>query len=213
MRTFLAGTAAVLALLAGTTGVLTALHPDPVPAPVEVRTPVPPPAPDLPAAPAPVVRVAEPTRIEVPALGVDEPLTGRGLKPDGTLDTPDFGAAAWYAPGPRPGEPGGAVVVAHVHGPDGPDVFSEPGHPAPRRRRPRAPARRGRRLRRRRRRGRAEGAPALRPDLAGHGATPAAADHLRRDAHGGRLPRQHRRLRAPGRHRVAALSSGRPVRG
>lgn len=125
MRTFLAGTAAVLALLAGTAGALTALHPHPVPAPVEVRTPAPPPVPDLPAAPAPVVRVGEPTRIEIPALGVDEPLTGRGLNPDGTLDTPDFGAAAWYAPGPRPGEPGGAVVVAHVHGPDGPDLFWE----------------------------------------------------------------------------------------
>lgn len=125
MRTLLARTTAVLALLAGTAGAITALHPAPDPAPAVVRTPAPPPAPALPAAPAPVVRVAEPTRVEVPALGVDEHLSGRGLRSDGTLDTPDFGAAAWYSPGPRPGEPGGAVVVAHLHGPDGPDVFWE----------------------------------------------------------------------------------------
>lgn len=124
MRKLLANSVAVLALLAGTAGAVTALHsPGPGPAPVEVRTITLPAAPDRPAAPVPVVRVGAPTRIEVPAIGVDEPLTGRGLKPDGALDTPAFGAAAWYAPGPRPGEPGGAVVVAHVHGPDGPDVF------------------------------------------------------------------------------------------
>ncbi|TWG90876.1 LPXTG-site transpeptidase (sortase) family protein [Nocardioides sp. J9] len=91
-----------------------------VPAPPALALP---PAPPVPAAPAPPERVTTPTRIEVPAIGVDEPLTGRGLKDDGSLDTPDFGKAAWYSPGPRPGEPGGAVVVAHVHGPDGPDVF------------------------------------------------------------------------------------------
>lgn len=126
MRKLLADSVAVLALLAGTAGAVTALHsPDPAPAPAVVPAPAPLAVPDVPAAPVPVVRVGAPTRIEVPALGVDEPLTGRGLKPDGTLDTPAFGAAAWYAPGPRPGEPGGAVVVAHVHGPDGPDLFWE----------------------------------------------------------------------------------------
>ncbi|WP_205014286.1 sortase domain-bontaining protein [Nocardioides albidus] len=73
--------------------------------------------------PAPTVRVPAPTGIAIPAIGVDEHLEGRGLKADGSFDTPDFGDAGWYRLGPRPGEPGGAVVVAHVHGPDGPDVF------------------------------------------------------------------------------------------
>ena len=67
--------------------------------------------------------IGRPTRLSIPAIGVDEPLEGRGLTSDGALDTPDFGDTAWYSPGPRPGEPGGAVIVAHVHGPDGPDVF------------------------------------------------------------------------------------------
>ena len=55
-----------------------------VPAPVLAL----PPAPPVPAAPAPARRVAAPTRIEVPAIGVDERLTGRGLKADGALDRP-----------------------------------------------------------------------------------------------------------------------------
>lgn len=124
-RTLVTHLATAVGLLALVTGLVLGLHhpePEPagvVPAPVVVL----PPAPPVPAAPAPVQRVAAPTRIEVPAIGVDERLTGRGLKADGSLDTPDFGKAAWYSPGPRPGEPGGAVVVAHVHGPDGPDVF------------------------------------------------------------------------------------------
>lgn len=67
--------------------------------------------------------VGRPTRLTIPAIGVDERLEGRGLTEDGALDTPDYGDAAWYEPGPRPGAPGGAVIVAHVHGPDGPDVF------------------------------------------------------------------------------------------
>lgn len=88
---------------------------------------VPPPAPVGPDAPTPVAapRVTAPTRLEIPAIGVDESLEGRALKADGSFDTPDFGDASWYRLGPRPGEPGGAVVVAHVHGPDGPDVFWE----------------------------------------------------------------------------------------
>lgn len=73
--------------------------------------------------PATPTRVGRPTRLEIPAIGVRESLEARGLKSDGALDTPDFGDAAWFDGGPRPGAPGGAVVVAHVHGPDGPDVF------------------------------------------------------------------------------------------
>ena len=67
--------------------------------------------------------VGRPTRITVPAIGVDEQLGSVGLDAGGAMELPDYGDAAWYEPGPRPGEPGAAVVVAHVHGPDGPDVF------------------------------------------------------------------------------------------
>lgn len=70
------------------------------------------------------VRIGRPTRVVVPAIGVDESLTGLGLAPDGAMEMPAFGAAGWYDEGPRPGAPGAAVVVAHVRGPAGPDVFA-----------------------------------------------------------------------------------------
>lgn len=82
---------------------------------------------------APYARhVGRPTRVAIPAIGVSEPLYGVGLRSDGAMQTPAFGDAGWYDLGPRPGAPGPAVLVAHVHGPDGDDVFArlhelEPG--------------------------------------------------------------------------------------
>ena len=75
-------------------------------------------------------RIAE--RLSIPAIDVSERLHGVGLKADGAMETPDFGDAGWYDLGPRPGAPGPAVLVAHVHGPSGDDVFArlhqlEPG--------------------------------------------------------------------------------------
>jgi sortase (surface protein transpeptidase) len=55
---------------------------------------------------------------------VDERLYGIGLKSDGAMETPAFGDAGWYDLGPRPGAAGPAVIVAHVHGPVGDDVFA-----------------------------------------------------------------------------------------
>ena len=74
-----------------------------------------------------------PERVTIPAIGVDAPLVPVGLKPDGSVQTPDFGDAAWYRPGPRPGDAGPAVLLAHVDSKaNGPDVFNrlhtlEPG--------------------------------------------------------------------------------------
>lgn len=102
---------------------------------IDTGEPVPRPAPffPIPAISPAVADVGEPTRVQIPAIGVDEALTGVGLKADGAMQTPDFGSAGWYDLGPRPGAPGAAVLVAHVHGPDGPDVFYHladlrPGH-------------------------------------------------------------------------------------
>jgi len=65
-----------------------------------------------------------PTRVTIPAIGVDASLVAVGLNPDASMQTPDFGHAAWYQPGPKPGEVGPAVVVAHVDSKaHGPDVF------------------------------------------------------------------------------------------
>jgi sortase (surface protein transpeptidase) len=66
----------------------------------------------------------DPLRVTIPAIGVDAALVPVGLKSDGAVQTPDFGLAAWYSPGPRPGEPGPAVLLAHVDSAaNGPDVF------------------------------------------------------------------------------------------
>jgi len=73
---------------------------------------------------APPAELGAPTRVTIPAIGVDAALVGVGLKPDGAMQTPDFGIAAWYDKGPKPGQPGPAVVLAHVDSKaHGPDVF------------------------------------------------------------------------------------------
>lgn len=66
----------------------------------------------------------EPTRVLVPDIDVDEGLQPVGLLPDGAMETPPFGAVGWYDEGPPPGAVGAAVIVAHVHGPQGDDVFA-----------------------------------------------------------------------------------------
>ncbi len=68
--------------------------------------------------------VGPPTHVSIPAIDVSEDLHGVGLKANGDMETPDFGQAGWYELGPSPGAPGPAVIVAHVHGPAGDDVFA-----------------------------------------------------------------------------------------
>ncbi len=83
---------------------------------------------EIPQSPVPAPRgprwVGAPTRVEIPTIGVDQGLYGVGLKPDGAMATPAFGDIGWYDLGPRPGAAGPAVIVAHVHGPAGDDVFA-----------------------------------------------------------------------------------------
>ena len=95
------------------------------------------PAPPPPAPPPPVssseasfrsVRsyadVAEPVRLRIPALGVDSPLTHLGLAPDRSIEVPsDYNTAGWFDGGPRPGQPGPAVILGHVDSKAGPAVF------------------------------------------------------------------------------------------
>ena len=92
---------------------------DATPTPAKIASAEPPPK--TPSATS--VRVARPTRVMIPAIGVDAKLKAVGLNDDGSMEVPDFGLAGWYDPGPRPGEPGPAVIVAHVDSYKGPDVF------------------------------------------------------------------------------------------
>ena len=86
LLTHLATALAVLAVLAVATALVLGLrHPEPGHEPAAVVPPaVVAPAPPVHVTPAPAQRVAAPTRIEVPAIGVDERLTGRGLKASAT---------------------------------------------------------------------------------------------------------------------------------
>ncbi len=68
--------------------------------------------------------VAEPVRLRIPVAGVDTGLELLGRAADGSIEVPaDFGAAGWFAEGPRPGEDGPAVVLGHVDSRTGPGVF------------------------------------------------------------------------------------------
>ena len=77
-------------------------------------------------------RVARPLRIRIPAIGVDARVVRVGLDGGGALEVPSgWGDAGWYVHGPRPGEPGPAVIVGHVDSASGPAVFYRLGalHP------------------------------------------------------------------------------------
>jgi sortase (surface protein transpeptidase) len=70
--------------------------------------------------------LAAPTRLRIPAIGVDTPLEQLALGPDGALAAPaDFDHAGWYAGGPAPGDPGPAVLAGHVDSTRGPAVFAQ----------------------------------------------------------------------------------------
>ncbi|MBV2154638.1 class F sortase [Kitasatospora sp. SUK 42] len=86
----------------------------PAPAPARATT-----------APKPVAP-SPPTRLLVPAAGVDAPVADLGLNPDGTVQVPtaDRGdEVGWYRNGPTPGETGPAVLIGHYDTVHGPAVF------------------------------------------------------------------------------------------
>ncbi|MET9961675.1 class F sortase [Streptomyces sp. NPDC006326] len=67
-----------------------------------------------------------PTRIRIPSIRVDAPLTGLGLGPDGSLEVPPPARrdlAGWYRDGTTPGAVGTAVILGHVDHASGPAVF------------------------------------------------------------------------------------------
>jgi hypothetical protein len=68
--------------------------------------------------------VALPVRLRIPALRVDSRLQRLDLQPDGTIGVPASPRiAGWYQRGPRPGQPGPAVILGHVDSHTGPGVF------------------------------------------------------------------------------------------
>lgn len=68
--------------------------------------------------------VAAPVRLRIRALGVDGDVRRLGLRADGTIAVPKrTDVAGWFAHGPRPGQPGPAVILGHVDSRTGPGIF------------------------------------------------------------------------------------------
>ncbi len=55
-----------------------------------------------------------PVRLKIPVIGVDSAIEDAYITPDGRMDVPAGSVnVAWYALGPRPGQPGSAVIGGH----------------------------------------------------------------------------------------------------
>jgi sortase (surface protein transpeptidase) len=60
----------------------------------------------------------------IPKIAVSTALVRLGRLPDGSLEVPkEWDRAGWYDEGPRPGQPGPAVILGHVDSTAGPAVF------------------------------------------------------------------------------------------
>ena len=58
-----------------------------------------------------------PMRLEITKIGVNTTVDSVGLLPDGAMDMiKSVDNVAWFAPGPRPGEEGNAVIGGHYNG-------------------------------------------------------------------------------------------------
>ena len=69
-------------------------------------------------------RDLRPSRIRIPALGIDRRPVPLGVLRDGSLEAPRrYLDVGWWKDGPLPGLPGNAVVVGHVDSMTGPAVF------------------------------------------------------------------------------------------
>jgi sortase (surface protein transpeptidase) len=65
-----------------------------------------------------------PVRLRIPKIQLTTSLEPLGRAPDATVEVPSRpDLAGWYAPGPRPGDPGSAVIVGHVDYQHAPAVF------------------------------------------------------------------------------------------
>jgi hypothetical protein len=73
--------------------------------------------------PLPVSQHVIPTRVLIPAIGVDSTLEPLQTK-DGVLQPPTNPLrAGWWTGGPIPGDPGAAVIAGHLDSYTGPAVF------------------------------------------------------------------------------------------
>jgi sortase (surface protein transpeptidase) len=68
-------------------------------------------------------RPAQPTRLEIPALGIRADVQDVASTATG-IEVPQVGHAGWFDEGPRPGEAGRAVMIGHLDSQTGPGLFA-----------------------------------------------------------------------------------------
>ncbi len=93
----------------------------PSPSPSAKSPPKPPPKP-----PSKPLGPSRATRLAIPAITIDAPVTGLGLDRKGQLRSPpmdDPRLVGWYKDGPTPGEKGTAIAVGHRDTRTGPAIF------------------------------------------------------------------------------------------
>ncbi|GAA3737991.1 class F sortase [Streptomyces tremellae] len=69
---------------------------------------------------------SRPRHLDIPALGIAAPVSGRGLDAAGAVDPPPYstpGTVGWYEAGTQPGAAGTSVFVGHVDTETRPAVF------------------------------------------------------------------------------------------
>ena len=77
-----------------------------------------------PQAGVPALGFSEPTRIEIPRIGVSAPLGRIGLDGAGAMEAPlPVDRPGWFTPSPPPGVTGAAVIAGHVAWEGKPSVF------------------------------------------------------------------------------------------
>ncbi len=107
----------------------------PLPSQTPLPSPTPEPSPTLPptSTPDPMAAAGQPTRLEIPAIGVDAPVELVGLTPERAMDVPKgWMNAGWYRNGFLPGELGNSVIAGHLDtSTGGPAVFWDLGQLVP----------------------------------------------------------------------------------
>lgn len=72
-------------------------------------------------------QMPDPKEVRIPKIGAESNLVPVGLTPEGAHEVPPENhpeQAAWFRPGPEPGEPGKAIILGHVNGNHRVGVFS-----------------------------------------------------------------------------------------
>jgi Sortase domain len=67
--------------------------------------------------------VARPVEVSVPSVDIDAQVVPTGANASGIV-VPPVSQVGWFKDGPRPGEPGRTILIAHIDSVDGPAAFT-----------------------------------------------------------------------------------------